>query len=140
MTDHVCAESPDPRRASACIKCGRRIEGRPVLEVDYAYRRAVLEDAAGAVGHPELAARLEVAADHRTDPGPVSLANDRDLLQEIIEEILDAIGNYAPWELQRLSDQPGAMEPDDLERAAGIAEAMRHGVLMFDALLRAGAR
>jgi hypothetical protein len=135
MTDHECAESPDPRRASACIKCGRRINGRPVLEVDYDYRRIVLQVAADAVGHEHLADRLELAADYRTDLGPVSLANGRDLLQEMIEELLDAVGNYGPWELQRLRDQD--TEP---ERAAGIAEALRHGVLMYDALLRAAER
>ena len=129
--DHV-PRSDDPRRASACFKCGRTIPDAPIMERDLEFQRKAIESAAESVGHSHLAERLLAAALKRTDPGPVSLANGRDLVAEYVEETLDQV-NYGTWELQRLQDLGG----DNATRAAAVVEALKHTILAYDALRRA---
>ena len=61
--------------------------------------RALTKDAAATVRAP--AARLNDFADRRAKPGPVSLADGRDLELEAAEELADA-RNYLVWRLEQL--------------------------------------
>lgn len=102
------------------------------MERDLDFQRKAVESAAESVGHSHLAERILAAALKRTDPGPVSLANGRDLVAEYVEETLDQV-NYGTWELQRLQDSSG----DQATRAAAVAEALKYTILAYDALQRA---
>jgi hypothetical protein len=61
------------------------------------------------------------------------LAEGRDLVSEWLEEVADGVGNYGPWELQRMI-RDGV---EDDHKAAYLQEALAHGLLMYAALHKA---
>lgn len=132
MTDCVHSPGSDPRRQGTCIKCGRPMPNEPVMDRDPAFERAAIQHAADAVGHAHLVDRIIADADRRTDPGPVSLTADRDLVAEHLDETVDGF-NYATWELLRLQ----VAAEDRAERAGALTEALKLSVLLYDALQRA---
>jgi hypothetical protein len=122
----------DPRLENICVKCGRFVL-TDTMERDPAFELAVLRDAAERVGLPHLADSLHKFADSRVEPGPIRLAEGRDLVKEWLEEVADGVGNYGPWELQRMI-RDGV---EDDHRAAYLQEALAHGLLMYAALHKA---
>ena len=135
----TCEHLPneDQRRAGACVKCGRLTGNGEVMQRNNEFQRSAIEHAAETLGHPELASRLLREAETRTDPGPISLANDRDLVAEYLEEVIDGAGNYGPWELQRLHELGAAADESDAIRGAFVAEAIKHSLLAYRALQHA---
>lgn len=127
----VCEHAETGDRAGRCYKCGHEMP--PTMDRDPAFERAVLNNAAEAVGLSHVADSLHAFADKRAEPGPVRLWEGRDLLREWLEEIADGVGNYGPWEIQRRMIE--GLEDDGKD--AYIQEALRHGLLMYAALRKA---
>jgi hypothetical protein len=105
------------------------------MERDPQFELDVLRNAAEAVGLPHVADSLHAFANKRVEPGPIRIPADRDLVQEWLEEVADGVGNYGPWQLQRMMIE--GVEDD--HRAAYLQEALRHGLLMYAALRKAHA-
>lgn len=105
------------------------------MDRDKAFELQCLREAAATLGMETAAEQLHNLADTRASGFPVYLPPERDLIEEWIEEAADGVGNYGPWELQRLVNQ----EEENHERVAAVWEALRHGILMYNALLKARA-
>ena len=103
------------------------------MDRDKDFEAQCLREAAATLGLEATAEQLHNLADSRAEGFPIYLPEGRDLVDEWIEEVADGVGNYGPWELQRLMEQG----EDNHERAAAIWEALRHGILMYNALLQA---
>ena len=133
----VCEHSrnSDPRFGHQCVKCGSTQPADEVMDRDPQFELDVLRNAADAVCLPHLADSLHAFANKRVEPGPIRIPADRDLVQEWLEEVADGVGNYGPWQLQRMMIE--GVEDD--HRAAYLQEALRHGLLMYAALRKAHA-
>lgn len=133
----VCNHSrnSDPRFEGQCVKCGVSLAPDEIMERDPQFEHDVLRNAAEAVGMAHLADSLHAFANKRVEPGPIRLPQGRDLVQEWLEEVADGVGNYGPWQLQRMMIE--GVEDD--HRAAYLQEALRHGMLMYAALRKAAA-
>jgi len=133
VCDH--SRNSDPRFEHQCVKCGVSLAPDEVMERDPQFELDVLRNAAEAVGMAHLADSLHAFANKRVEPGPIRLPQGRDLVQEWLEEVADGVGNYGPWQLQRMMIE--GVEDD--HRAAYLQEALRHGMLMYAALRKAAA-
>ena len=131
VCEHV--RSTDPRFENQCVKCGSGLAAEQLMERDPQFELEALRNAAEAVGLPHLADSLHAFANKRVEPGPIRLPEGRDLVQEWLEEVADGVGNYGPWQLQRMMHE--GIEDD--HRAAYLQEALRHGMLMYSALRKA---
>ena len=133
VCDH--SRNSDPRFEHQCVKCGSTLPADDVMERDPQFELDVLRNAADAVGLPHVADSLHAFANKRVEPGPIRLPEGRDLVLEWLEEVADGVGNYGPWQLQRMMIE--GVEDD--HRAAYLQEALRHGLLMYAALRKAHA-
>ena len=129
--EHV--RNTDPRFVNQCVKCGAGLAAVPVIERNAAYEKQLIEHACESVGLPHLADSIVALVSKRIFDGPVQMPPGRDLIREWFEEVADGFA-YGAFKLQQLMDEG---EPEGTS-AKYLQEALRHSVLTFAALRKAG--
>lgn len=138
MTQHICRESSDPRRAGRCA-CGKTIT-YGLRDRDIDLERYLTSIAAQAHGHTETLPNgtltgdtrgLDDFSDHRALPGGVR--GDMDYDREMAEEIADA-RNYAVWGIEpiwtdvRAGESQNTSDYERRMRALGFLVAAWHAL------------